>query len=917
MDLDREKAIYRIIENAYAPLPQLREAYLQAECGEDAALLRDLQALIEANEADEEAVARQAARSLGTLLADAAAHDDLSRELDTTDWGRRIYGPLEPGCRIGPYLLEKQIGEGGMGLVFLAVREDAFQMKVALKLVKPGMDSQEILERFQRERQILANLKHPNIAQLYDGGATDRGLPYLAMEFVDGVPLDRYCQDHDLSIRQRLALFCKVCDAVSFAHRNLVIHRDLKPANIFVTRDGEPKLLDFGIAGLIDAQASQPKRSTTRPMMTPEFASPEQAHGEHLTVASDVYSLGMILYNLLTDQLPYALPRQDPVRLIRAICESPPVKPSQRMARSIDPNQLPYLDAGERRRRRKSLRGDLDAIALHALQKDPGDRYPSVEQFAEDLRLHLAGMPVRVRTRTLGYRLAKFVARNRIGLMTSSVFVLLLAGFSLTSVYQYRQTLLERDQAHRVTEILMSLFEMPDPAWTRGESITAKRLLDESAIKIQRELGDQPKAYAKLLGAMGRVYHKIGSYDEAQQLMEESLATHAAFDPTPLEHAQAVDDLAWLLFERGHYRRAERLARRALDIRTEEWGSHHIEIAESLSEVGWILAHLGDFETAESLLQQALTLQRQHTPASVALARTLGYLGRLDLQRGLVGLADLRLGESLAIRTDLFGDTHPQVAEMLHSLSMLKARGRDFRGAKRMCREALVMRRRLLGDNDPVVAANLADLGRIFVASGEMPEATLIFEDALAIQRRILAPDHPETLRTLSELSRLAIARGDLADADHLFREVRDTAPERLQQAPYTLGSLYAGHAASLLESGNRASLPEAEALLQRALTCFSQIVPEHHPQVVDTRLYQVAWLRMQRRFAPAADILEDLHRLATQYPNHLRAQRDRLDQARGALYRAWGKPLPSGLESRQGRPPETSRNDQAKRGLQ
>ncbi|CAM2007301.1 serine/threonine-protein kinase [Acanthopleuribacter pedis] len=887
MDLEREKAIYRIIDQVYAPLPELREAYLRAECGDDEALFARLQALVAADAEDEAEVERRAGRSLNALIEDVADGDGLQQDLQSYDWYRRIYGPLEEGATVGPYRIQKKISEGGMGLVFLAGRDDDFHMKVALKLIKPAMVTEETLGRFHRERQILANLRHRNIAQLFDGGTSDAGLPYLAMEYVDGEPIDQYCRRRRLSLRRRLVLFGKVCDAVSYAHQNLVIHRDLKPANILVTEEGEPKLLDFGIAGLVDPDSPKARLRTTRPFMTPEFAAPEQFRGGHLTVASDIYALGVILYYLLTDSLPYAFDHQRPGDYLQIIEGMAPVKPSLRTTKNV--GEHTEIHPGELRfRRRKLLAGDLDSIVLHALQKEPRERYPSVEQFVDDIRLHLEGMPVRVRSATWSYRLGKFVARNHLVLTTAATFVLLLAGFAFSSVYQYRQTLVEKEQAQRVTEILMSLFEITDPSWSRGETLTAKTFLDESTVKIKEELQQQPRAYTRLTGSMGRVYAKIGFHDEARALLEESLAGYARLAPAPDDQIETLHDLAQLLVTAGEQLRAEALAREAsVMMKAHGRDKDPLLRAKVQAELGWMLVCNGAFDEAEPLIREALRYQREFAPETPELATMLGYLGRLYLGKGLPEKADQPLYEALALRSRLLGGTHPQMAEILHDLSLLMAARGDRRAAKRMSREALVMRRRLFGDQHYLVAANLADLARIFAEGGETAEAGVVYRDALALQLRLFEDHHPAVLRSRFELGRLAVAEGK-GDAGVYFEELTRALREHPVQAPFQTAGIMKGYADLL--AGEAAADRGAIAVqwYRRALQEYQRVVPSRHPRVVETNLALAETLRREGLYEEAAEVLRRLNETAQKFPEIFRERKVLLDGLTKRLDADW-----------------------------
>jgi serine/threonine protein kinase len=436
----------------------------------------------------------------GPLWADLAARDTAS-----------------PGERIGAYRVLGELGRGGMATVFLAERADgAFRQQVALKLLRSGAGGEEAVRRFAQERQILATLDHPAIARLLDGGVDGRGRPYLVMEHVEGRPIDRHCEENHLSVDRRLDLFTRVAEAVFYAHRNLVVHRDLKPSNIFVTdaglEGGQVKLLDFGIAKLLDPALAGPYAAaatrTVARVMTPEYASPEQVRGEPVTTASDVYQLGLLLFELLTGERACRLKNATFGEAERAICGEPPRRPSS-------------VVAGPLARR---LRGDLDAIVEKALRKEPGLRYPSPGPLIDDLERHRSGRPVRARQGTFGYRARKFVSRHRFGLAAAALLALLLAGSAVTATLQARRIAREAATAERVKEILVSLFSSANPSVSRGEALTARELLDHGAARVTTELDGEPAVQAELMTVLGNVYNTRGLYDEAVPLLEESLA---------------------------------------------------------------------------------------------------------------------------------------------------------------------------------------------------------------------------------------------------------------------------------------------------------------------------------------------------------------------------------------------------------
>ncbi|HEX6185320.1 MAG TPA: serine/threonine-protein kinase, partial [Pyrinomonadaceae bacterium] len=563
------------------------------------------------------------------------------------------------GRRVGAYRVTGVIGQGGMAEVYRAVRDDdQFRKEVAVKVVRRGMVSEFTLARFRHERQILASLEHPNIARLLDGGATEDGLPYFVMECVEGRPITEYCEAGGLSTRRRLKLFRRVCAAVSYAHRNLIVHRDLKPSNVLVTGDGVPKLLDFGIAKLLAPESSPTAVTVARTMtavrlMTPEYASPEQVRGETVTTAADVYSLGALLFELLTGERAHKLADRSLAEIERVICETEAERPSAVVSRR----------AGVPFRLRRELAGDLDNIVLTALRKEPDRRYRSAEQLSEDVRRYLEGRPVTARQDTLGYRAGKFVRRHKASVAAAVAVFVLLVGFAAAMSVQAARIARERDRANAVTGFLVELFEVSDPGEARGNAITARELLDRGAVKIKDELRDQPEGQAALMDTMGSVYRKLGLYDSALPLAEEALRIRRqVHDERHADVAASLYNLATVHHAKGDYKAAEPLYREALAARRALFGAEHAETAASLNGLGLFLKDKGEYAEAEALLREAL-----------------------------------------AARRSLFGGEHASVAETLNELGVLLKNRGDFRTAETLYREALAMRRRTLGDDHPAV----------------------------------------------------------------------------------------------------------------------------------------------------------------------------------------------------------------------
>ncbi|MGH9752026.1 MAG: tetratricopeptide repeat protein, partial [Blastocatellia bacterium] len=625
-----------------------------------------------------------------------------------------------------------------------AARDDEqFRQQVAIKIIKRGMDTDFVRDRFLRERQILASLDHPHIARLFDGGATPDGLPYFVMEFVAGDPITSYCRRHQLSVNEKLKLFRKVCSAVQHAHQKLVIHRDLKPSNILIAEDGEPKLLDFGIAKMLSPELGQAhtRTETALRLMTPEYASPEQARGEAAATTTDVYSLGVVLYELLTDRRPHEFKTCAPAEIERAICDTEIEEPSKVVGRMT----------GAPTRLSRQLAGDLDNIVLMAMRKEPERRYQSVEQFSEDTRRYLAGLPVVARKDTFGYRAGKFVRRHKAGVAILALLIVLAVAMAVQSARIAR----ERDRANQeaataqaVTQSLVAMFEVANPGKARGNVITARELLDQGAEKVVQDLKGQPVVQAKLLDTIGLLYQSIGLYDREQPLLEE-----------------------------------------ALKLRRQAFGNESQDVATSLDHLGGMARLKGDYARGESLLREALAMRRKLLGAeSMDVAVSLNNLALLLHERGQYDEAERLHRESLEMRRKLLGQEHLEVAISLNNLGLtLYARGHSD-DAERMFRESLEMRRKLLGPDHHEVAWSMSNLAAWLHRKGRLEEAERLHREALAIRSQWLGKDQSETIHTLGALASILRDKGDCRAALPLFEEAisRGTAllgPDHLDVA--------------------------------------------------------------------------------------------------------------------------------------
>jgi len=643
--------------------------------------------------------------------------------------------PTDAQSRFGPYRILRELGRGGMGAVYLAERsDDQYQKEVALKLLpawSAGDDRR--VQRFLEERQILAALDHPDIARLLDGGVTPDGLPWFALEYVEGVPVDRHCKEHQLSIEARLELFCRVCAAVQYAHRNLVVHRDLKPANIMITAEGRVKLLDFGIAKLLASEGQTRGASLTvtgERLLTPMFASPEQIRGEPISTATDVYALGVLLHVLLTGRYPYRLSTWQSHEVVLAVLEQEPERPSVAVLRagSVAEGQAPgdtleqaALTRGSTAAKlARRFRGDLDTIVLKAMEKDPARRYGTAEQLEADVRNHLAGLPVTARPATRLYHLRKFLRRHRLGAAVTAAIMMLVLGFAaVTAVQSARiraqteRIALERDRAEEVIQYLSNVFHTAVPSPREGRGVTAREVLDSSAARVERDLSAQPEARARVLLEMGRAYHDLGINDRARHLLEASIA-----------------------LRRGSFPAGQR------------------ELAQTLDLLGAVLLEQGVLDSARRAYDEALTLHRR-LPGDRRgdVARTLNGLAAVNRAQGRLREAESVVREALAIDRARPGDHASDVAQSLRGLGQVLLDGGDYTGAETLYRQALSLLPRQRSEEDFAVAGLMLDLAAALKGQGRNAVADSLLRQGLALYRRLApaaaAPVDPGRLLSL------------------------------------------------------------------------------------------------------------------------------------------------------------------------
>jgi serine/threonine-protein kinase len=790
MDTQRWQRIGSIFDAvAEAPVAE-RDDLLARLCSDDATLRMEVERLIAAD-----ARGRQFERGTHSARASAAA-----------EWADAADADADKDSRIGSWRLLRELGRGGMGVVWLAERADGqFQQQAALKLIKRGMDSDAVRARFLRERQILARLEHPHIAHLIDGGIAVDGRPYFAMEYVEGEPLLPHCAGQNMSLRERLALFLDVCSAVQFAHGQLIVHRDIKPSNILITPAGEAKLLDFGIAKLLDDSQGGTIDTRHRPL-TPAYAAPEQLRGEPVTTATDIYALGAVLYELLSGVRAFAAAdTPSPEAALRAL-ESGKLSPPSRAATSPSaalPSRL--------------LRGDLDTIVLKAMQRDPQRRYATVEALAGDLRRYLAGQPIAARRDHAGYRLRKFVGRHRLGVAMSTLAVLALIAALAFALWQAREKSRQAQVSLQVTQFLVGLFSGADPQSTRGASVTAQDLLDSGTQRLRLDSHIEPDVRARLLQTVATTYTSLGLYDRALPVAQQALALRrtdpARADP---EVAESLDGLGRIYRLKADYAQAEPLLRGALAMRRAVLPKDDPAIIESLDHLAALDRAKGDFKDADVLLAEAVQSARRHFgDAAVETARYLDdYAANLDdMGKRTSALALYR--QALSIREKNLGADDPEVANSLLNLGVHLDQSGNFNAAMPLVERALAIRKKIYGPHHPLVAFAEIDVAGVYEDENRLDAAEGLAQDALAVVRASLPPDHPRIGEALNMLAMLRMLRRDYAGAVPMAREVLDRFTKTLgPDHPDTLTAKN-NLAYALMHAGRAA---EAEALLRDAI---------------------------------------------------------------------------------------------------
>ena len=758
-----------------------------------------------------------------------------------------VHAPKMMGDRIGPYRVLRTLGTGGMGEVYLAERADAqFEQQVAIKVVHGGALAVSMHSRLKLERQILAQLDHPNIAHLLDGGALPDGSAYLVMEYIDGEAIDVFCDLHCLDINARLKLFQTVCAAVHYAHQNLIVHRDLKPSNILVTGAGVPKLLDFGIAKLLDdRQAARHTLAVTQAdirIMTPDHASPEQVRGQAITTSSDVYVLGVLLYKLLCGTGPFFISSMRLSEIERAICEKDPPPPSQMVsADELPESKLIAESRGTSTKRlKRALDGDLDNIVLMAMRKEPERRYGSAEQMASDIQRFLEGKPVIARRDTVSYRTSKFIKRHWLPVSAAAAATFMIIAFSVTTYEQSVRIAAERDRAaqqreraereraraEEVSGFLVNLFKLSDPEENRGNQVTARELLDSGAKRLEAGLQNQPETKAALLSSVGAVYDSLGQFKDALPILDEAL--HLQGPSHDGSHIGTLLEVANARIGTGNLPGAEPPLQDALHISQSEFGAKSIESGRTLWALGRLRLQQGRFGEAKDLFVQSLAILQSDDAPQTDISSLLDDLAKVYTRAQQWDLAKQTYERALDIDRRVLGDDHPRVAQYLDNLAIVAQNMGDLEQAESLYRDALKRMESAYGERHPETAMTKGNYGLLLQREGRLTEAEPLLRDAVAIRLSLFGPDNYNVGYARVSLAMLLHDKGDLVASETEFRQALAIYDKSLPANHQYRASLLM-HFARLLVDRNKSA--EALTKSEESIKIWTATSPPTNPQ--------------------------------------------------------------------------------------
>ncbi len=754
MDRDQWKKVETIIDQVLSVSgKEERTKLINKCCGDNDKLRKEVETFLDSIDAsgniwDELLISNR------VLMDEMTQNENLSRI---------IHSEGEQPERIGIYEIKRKIGRGGMGDVYLAERsEGGFHQKVALKLIRREMASEIQTKRFLQERTLLSKLNHPNIAGLLDGGVSDDGRPFFVMEYVDGMPVTEYCKTNKCTLEERLSIFEQICEAVQYAHTNLIVHRDLKPDNLMVTAGGMVKVLDFGIAKLLDQELSENSLFQTgesHRMLSLNYAAPEQITMETVTTSTDVYTLGLLLYELLSDRKPFDLKKKKLQEAEQIIRYREPAKPSE-----------------VTKKRKKELLGDLDAIIMKALRKEPEKRYETASSMLEDIRRCRLNKPVLARKGTFRYRCGKFLKRNRLVFTSTSLILVILTGFSILYVVRINQEKslaeLEAEKARLVTDYLKSIFEFSDPNQSSGETITARDLLKAGSEQVDN-LNEQPEVKAEILATFGGINYSLGDYVKADSLFQESLSIRRKLeDDADEEIASILYQMALNKENMGQYDIAESLFTESLEMQQQLYDENDINIIKNLNSLAYLYQLKGELGKATDYIDRGLTaLQSMSVPDSVELAEAYHLQASIFTAQGYYNRAISSLQEALQLCYSLYSLPHPKINKSLANLARNYQKLGDYNTADSLYFESLQMSKALYEGDHLSTAITMNNMAGLYKLQENYIKADSMYVESLTMLKKVLGEKHPYIASNLYNLANLKREMGKYSEAEELYRQ--------------------------------------------------------------------------------------------------------------------------------------------------
>jgi eukaryotic-like serine/threonine-protein kinase len=830
MDSARWQKIQTLFHDAAEVPGAEQRTFLESQCAGDPALVSEVMLLLEED-------------ARGSSLLDS----DIAQVADHV-LGDPAEAPL-PFKEFGPYRIVRALGEGGMGFVYLAERND-LGSQVAIKILRDAWLSPARRELFAMEQRTLAQLNHPSIARLYDADTSPDGSPFFVMEYVEGVPLTLYCDKNNCSIHGRLRLFRSVCEAVLYAHQHAVIHRDLKPSNVLVKNDETVRLLDFGISKHIESLGDSAKQTVSGlRLMTPAYAAPEQIRGEQVGIHSDVYSLGVILYELLAGRLPFDFSNRTPAQAEKILTQQETEKPSAVADRIV---RLPQ-DSDAAAPASKTEWADLDVLCLTAMHKDPQRRYRSVEALIRDIDHYLKGEPLEAQPDTLAYRMRKFATRNRQPVVAVAAVFTLVVGlvifFTVRLAIARNTALAEAARTERIQKFMTNLFQGGDASAAPAESLRVVTLLDRGVLEAQ-SLNAEPEVQADLYETLGTIYQKLGKLDQANTLLNSSLEKRKSlYGSDAAQVAESMVAVGLLRDDQAQLPEAERIVREGLAMSKRHLPPNHPAVAKATAALGKVLEDRGSYDEAIKTLDEAVKLQSAKDSATPALASSLFELANTHFYAGHYDVSESINERLLPMYRQIYGDRHPRVADILINLGAIKFDLGHYPEAEQYDRQALEIVQTWYGKDNPETASDLTLLARALVREERYDEAVDLLQQSLTIKERVYGKVHPSVASTLNELGSAALRqhKNDVAEQDFLrmvdiYRQVYGEHHYLFAVALSNLGSVYSGQEQWL----------RAEKIYRQVIPIFIESQSATHINTGVARIKLGRTLLRQNRFTEA-----------------------------------------------------------------